>query len=45
MSLTATAGNGKSYDPIEASMHHAVCFGVYDLGTQYNEKYDSYIGS
>lgn len=41
MSLTATAGNGKSYDPIDAGMHQAVCYAVIDLGTQYNERFDS----
>lgn len=30
-------GNGKSIDPVKQGMHQAICYGVYDLGTQFNE--------
>jgi len=33
---------GGSFDPVPEGMHHAVCYGVYDLGTQYSEKFDSH---
>lgn len=40
MSLIATkGGNGGSMKPIEAGTHMAVCYGLIDLGHQYNEKY------
>lgn len=36
MELMAKAKNS---EPIPAGLHQAVCTGVYDLGTQYNEKF------
>ena len=40
MSLIASStGNGGSVKPIEAGSHVAVCYGLVDLGHQYNEKY------
>ncbi|MFH2074086.1 MAG: hypothetical protein ABIJ57_01890 [Pseudomonadota bacterium] len=33
-------GDGKNFDPIPQAMHHAICYSVYDLGTQYNEKWN-----
>lgn len=35
--MALTAKKGASYPPIEAGTHHAVCFGVIDLGTQESE--------
>jgi hypothetical protein len=32
-------GGGQDFDPIAEGMHHAVCYALYDLGTQYNERY------
>ena len=40
MGLTAKdKGNGKDFEPIPEGMHHAICYGLYDLGTQYNERF------
>lgn len=42
MAITASdKGGGTDFAPIPAGMHHAVCYGVVDLGTQpsYNPKY------
>lgn len=40
MSLIASnSGNGGSMKPIEAGTHPAVCYGLVDLGHQYNETY------
>ena len=39
MGLIATS---KSYPPIEAGTHRAVCIAVIDLGTQYSEYYAKY---
>lgn len=30
-------GDGKDIDPVKQGMHQAICYGVYDLGTQFNE--------
>ena len=39
MGLTAkTSGNG-DFNIIPEGMHQAVCYGVYDLGTHYNERF------
>ena len=40
MSLTASAKAGSSMPLIEAGTHPAVCYGIIDIGEQYNEKYD-----
>ena len=32
-------GGGGNYEPIEAGMHQAVCYGIIDLGTHYDETY------
>jgi hypothetical protein len=38
MGLTAKdTGGGSSFNPIPEGMHQAICYAVYDLGTQYNE--------
>jgi len=43
MTLIASSENsGVSFPPIEAGTHHAVCYSVIDIGTQYSEKFDSY---
>lgn len=41
MSLIAkTNGNdGGDYEPAPQGMHHAICYRVYDLGVQYNDKF------
>lgn len=39
MSLTATNKGGNRISPIEAGTHPAICYGLIDLGMQYNEKY------
>lgn len=32
---------GGGFEPVEAGVHHAICYGVVDLGTQYSEKYNN----
>lgn len=39
MSLIAKQSGGSSLAPIEAGTHPAVCVGIIDIGSQYNEKY------
>lgn len=39
MGLTASDSGGKDFDPIPQGMHQAICTGIYDLGTQFNEFY------
>jgi len=40
MGLTAKkTGDGGNFEPISQGLHHAVCYALYDLGTQYNEKF------
>lgn len=41
MGLTATDEGGMSYDPISAGIHHAICTAVYDLGIQFNERFNT----
>jgi hypothetical protein len=31
--------SGNSIDPVEEGLHQAICFRMYDLGTQYNETF------
>jgi hypothetical protein len=30
----------KKFEPVREGVHHAVCVGVYDLGMQYNDKFE-----
>lgn len=39
MSLTISANSARSYEPIAEGTHVAICFGLIDIGLQYNEKY------
>ena len=32
--------SGVAYDPVPADMHHAICIGVFDLGSHYSAKFD-----
>lgn len=32
-------GGGRSYDPVKEGMHHGICYGIYDLGHQFQEKF------
>jgi len=34
MSLIAKANSGTDFEPIPAGMHHGICYGIIDLGTQ-----------
>lgn len=36
--LAKEKGTG-DFTPVPEGMHHAICYGLYDLGTQYNEKF------
>ena len=37
MGLMAMDGGGKDFEPISEGVHLAVCYGLYDLGTSYQE--------
>ena len=37
MALTAKDKGGGDYDPIPEDLHLAICYGIWDLGTQYSE--------
>lgn len=39
MALYAKGENVKSFDPVPAGIHAAICTAVFDLGTQYSEKF------
>lgn len=39
MPIIATAGSGKSFKPVPAGVHDAVCAHVVDLGWEYSETY------
>ena len=39
MGLTAKDSGGKDFDPVAQGMHHAICYGLYDLGTHFSEKF------
>lgn len=40
MSLIAKDKGGTDYEPLAAGMHHAVCYGIVDLGTQPGGQYE-----
>jgi hypothetical protein len=40
MGLIAKGDTERTYDPIPADVHHAICIGVYDLGSHYSQKYN-----
>ena len=40
MSLIAKQNADKEYPIVDAGNHHAICYGVIDLGTQYNSFYE-----
>ena len=39
MGINVKENGGGSYDPVPQGMHQAVCYAVYDLGTQFSEKF------
>lgn len=39
MGLTAKKKEGGNFDPVSQGLHHAICISLYDLGTQYMEKF------
>lgn len=39
MGLTAKHTGGANFDPVSEGLHHAVCYALYDLGTQWNETF------
>ena len=41
MSLKAKYTASEDREPIPAGLHHAICYAVVDLGTQYSEMYDN----
>ena len=40
MALYAKDEGGKDFDPVSAGIHVAICTAVYDLGTQFNERFN-----
>ena len=42
MALYAKDEGGKDFDPVPAGIHVAICTAVYDLGTQFNEKFNNH---
>jgi hypothetical protein len=40
MGLIAKDPGGNGYDPVEEGVFQAICYGIYDLGTQYSEKWN-----
>lgn len=32
-------GGGQNFDPVDEGMHQAICYALYDLGTQYSERF------
>ena len=41
MGLTASETSGTSFNPVSEGMHHAICYSIFDLGTQHNPVFDS----
>lgn len=39
MALMAKKPEGSNYPPVSQALHQAVCYAVYDLGTQFEEKF------
>lgn len=37
MGLTVKESSGGDYTPVSQGLHHAVCYSIFDLGTQFNE--------
>ena len=40
--IAKDSGGGQDFDPIAAGNHHAICYGLWDLGHQYAEKWDKW---
>ncbi len=40
MGLTARDKGGTDFQPIPEDLHLAICYGIFDIGTQFNEKWD-----
>lgn len=39
MPITASDKGGEGFEPLPAGMHDAVCYGVYDIGSHYNQMF------
>lgn len=39
--MSILAKKSESFPPVEAGLHHAICCGVYNLGTQISEKFNT----
>ena len=39
MAIIAKEGEGSKFPPNPQGVHHAVCYAVYDVGTQFNETF------
>lgn len=37
--IASDPGGGQDFEPLAEGMHHAICIGIWDLGTQTMEKY------
>ncbi len=43
MGLTAKKPEGGNFEPVSQGLHQAVCYALYDLGTQFQEKFGKLI--
>lgn len=43
MGLTAKDKGGRDFEPVEEGLHHAICYGVIDIGTQFNSKFGKWV--
>lgn len=41
MAIIAKNDGGVTFSPAPAGLHHAICTAIYDLGTQYSERFDN----
>ena len=39
MGINVKENGGGNYEPVPEGMHQGICYAVYDLGTQFNEKF------
>lgn len=42
MALLAKEEGGSSFEPVPEGLHRAICYAVYDVGTQFSERFNSY---
>lgn len=42
MGLTAKDKGGGDYEPVREGMHHAICYGIWDIGTHFNPAFSKW---